>query len=404
MTNNLGNLRDRSRDRMPSVIADLRAKALQRAPEAVAQREAGYSIRNHMDVTVVRIYEEIWANGVNAEDFARDLDQITTPRIEVQINSPGGDVFDGVAIYNALRTHPAHVTTRVDGVAASIASVIAQAGDRRVVLSSGQVMVHNAWALTIGDRRDHAEMRDLLEQQDDIIAGIYASRSGRSKAHFRRLMDAETWLAGRSIVDEGLADEVVDPPRQDVSAAELASVLAEARRHLDDHERREAEAKAILNAEYERFKNFQARAELAEVHERFCDFVEHERKLRASRLVYVDAGPPIPEIADAAESMLRICARELGIDPPPLIWMMAETPAQAAWAAERPREWPHIFTDRRLYGAFHEHTGTVWCRSDLTLDRTLTTVAHEVRHAAGGDEDEAQAYEARWRNTLPTPN
>lgn len=209
----LSTLRSRLRARLPDAIADLRSKVSDHAPDALGQREAGYRIANAAgDEAVIRIYDEIWFLGVNADDFVRDLQDVTAPRIRVEINSPGGDVFDGIAIYNALRTHPAHITTRVDGIAASIASVIAQAGDTRIMLGASQMMIHNAWGMTVGDHRDHDDMRALLEQQDDIIAGIYASRSGGSREHFRTLMDAETWLSDERAVAEGLADELVDPP------------------------------------------------------------------------------------------------------------------------------------------------------------------------------------------------
>jgi ATP-dependent protease ClpP protease subunit len=209
----LSSLRAKMRARLPDAIGELRQLAQDHAPDF--KREPGYTINNATsDEAVVRIYDEIWFLGVNAVDFVRDLDTITAPRMRVEINSPGGDVFDGIAIYNALRTHPAHVTTRVDGIAASIASVIAQAGDRRIMLSSSQMMIHNAWGMTVGDHQDHAEMSALLAQQDDIIAGIYASRSGGDKDNFRTLMDAETWLSDQRAVDEGLADEVIEPDRK----------------------------------------------------------------------------------------------------------------------------------------------------------------------------------------------
>lgn len=204
----LDDIRNGMRSHMPDVIAGLRAKAADHAPIA---REAGYSIRNEADEAVVRIYDEIWFLGVNALDLAADLDGITAPNIRVEINSPGGDVWDGVAIYNALRAHPAKVTTRVDGIAASIASVIAQAGDHRVMLGGSQMMIHNAWGLTVGDHGDHEDMAAMLMHQDDVIAGIYAQRSGGTKDQFKALMDAETWLTAEAAVELGLADEVIDP-------------------------------------------------------------------------------------------------------------------------------------------------------------------------------------------------
>ena len=230
----LNALRKQLHARLPDVIGDLRTRAANHGPDV--PREAGFTIRDAADddtVAVVRIYDEIWWLGVSADDLVRQLDGIDKPSIRVEINSPGGDVFDGIAIYNALRAHPAEVETRVDGVAASIASVIAQAGDRRVVMGAGQVMVHNAWGVTIGDAGEHDEMADLLRQQDEVIAGIYARRSGRDIDNFRQLMAAETWLTAEQAVAEGLADEVVDPPSKTSSASSRATLHDEIREAVD---------------------------------------------------------------------------------------------------------------------------------------------------------------------------
>jgi ATP-dependent protease ClpP protease subunit len=173
-----------------------------------------YSISNKAgDVAEVRIYDEIGWFGITAEDFVKDLDDITASKMTVAINCPGGDVFDGIAIYNALRTHPAEVTTRVDSLAASIASVIAQAGDERIILTGGQMMIHDAWGLAMGNADDMREMADLLEKQSTNIANIYANRSGKDASHYRELMAKESWFDDEESVTEGLADEVVDPSK-----------------------------------------------------------------------------------------------------------------------------------------------------------------------------------------------
>lgn len=196
-----------------SEIAALRAKMRERLPRASAR---WYDIRNEADasVAVVRIYSEIGYFGVTADDFAQDLAKISTPEIEVQINSPGGEVWDGIAIYNALRMHPAKVTTRVDGMAASIASVIAQAGDRRIMVAASQMVVHDAWGLCVGPAADMREFADLLDQQSEVIADIYAERSGRSAEEMRALMRDETWFKDQEAVDAGLADEIFTPERK----------------------------------------------------------------------------------------------------------------------------------------------------------------------------------------------
>lgn len=193
-----------------------------------ARAGSWYDIRNKDgDVAEIRIYEEIhWFWGIGAEEFAQELDEITAPEILCMINSPGGDVFDGVAIYNALRAHPAKVTTRVDGIAASVASVIAQAGDHRVMLTGAQMMIHEAWGLVIGDAGDMREYADLLDRQNDNIAGIYGRRADKDQAHFRELMMSDKWFNADETVDEGLADEVVDlPPNADKATDKSRNTL-----------------------------------------------------------------------------------------------------------------------------------------------------------------------------------
>lgn len=195
------------RARVRDMVAALRAKAADHAPEAAICAAEGLTVHNIAGETaVLRLYDEVSYWGISALDVVAELDRVTAPSIRVEINSPGGDVFDGIAIYNALRSHPATVTTQVDGLAASIASVIVQAGDTRIVQPAGQLMIHNAWGRTRGDRDDHSDMARLLEQQDNVIAGIYAARSGRDLDEFRALMDAETWLTGDAAVALGLAD------------------------------------------------------------------------------------------------------------------------------------------------------------------------------------------------------
>jgi ATP-dependent protease ClpP protease subunit len=221
------------RAQMPDVIANLRAKAAEHV--TAPKREAGYTIHNAAgDEAVVRIYDEIWWLGVNAQDLTSDLDGITAPVIRVEINSPGGDVFDGIAIYNALRTHPSRIVTRVDGLAASIASVIAQAGDHRIMVDSSQMMIHNAWGMVVGNKSDHEEMASLLQQQDEVIAGIYAANSSQDAAHFLGLMNAETWLTAERAVAEGLADEVLIPERNEAPKDKLITKIASAVSAVDD--------------------------------------------------------------------------------------------------------------------------------------------------------------------------
>lgn len=215
------------RAQLPSIVAELRARAERHAPEAAVCASDGLTVTNAAgDEAVMRIYDEISFFGITASDVADELDKITASSLRVEINSPGGSVFDGIAIYNALRAHPATVTTRVDGLAGSIASVIAQAGDVRVMQPSAQMMIHRASGLTVGNADDHQDMAAVLEQQDEVIAGIYAERSGRDVEEFRQLMADDTWLTDRATVDLGLADVVAKNAPKNVATRPANTVTA----------------------------------------------------------------------------------------------------------------------------------------------------------------------------------
>lgn len=193
-------------------LNQMRRRVLDRMPRGGRR---WYDIRNQGSKATIRLYDEIGFWGVTEEDFAQDLDQITADEIEVQISSDGGDVFAGIAIYNLLRMHSARVTTRVDGLAASIASVIVQAGDHRVMVGSSQQMIHPAWGVAIGPASEMREFADLLDKQTDVIAGIYAERSGQDLEVWRdKLAGPDVWMTADEAVEAGLADEVLTPPRQ----------------------------------------------------------------------------------------------------------------------------------------------------------------------------------------------
>lgn len=159
----------------------------------------------------IHIYDEIGFMGKTAQEFIRDLEEIEGP-IDLHLNSPGGEVFDGVAIYNTLLARDG-VDVYIDGIAASIASVIAMAGENVYISPSAQFMVHNAFAMACGDAEDMREMANRLESNTANIAKIYAARTGQTAEHWLKLMDQETWFVGQEAVDAGLADKVVQSGR-----------------------------------------------------------------------------------------------------------------------------------------------------------------------------------------------
>lgn len=166
----------------------------------------------------VMLYDEIGFGGVTAADFARELQAITANSLDVRISSPGGEVCDGLAIYESIKRHPAHVTVYVDGMAASAASFIAQAGDRIVMGRNSQMMIHDAIGLAVGNATEVAELVTVLNKLSDNIADIYAQRAGGTPAMWRKRMRAETWYTAKEAVAAGLADEV--------SSGETASAAA----------------------------------------------------------------------------------------------------------------------------------------------------------------------------------
>jgi len=169
-----------------------------------------FSIVNRADVAEVLLYEDIAASSSGS--FVRQLKAIEAPQITVRINSSGGNVFDAIAMSNALRDHPARVTTVVDGLAASAASFIATAGDEVIMNRNSELMIHNPKAVMAGGSSEMRSIADRLDAVRDNIASMYAAKAGGSVDQWRDLMSAETWFSADEAVQVGLADRVSDQP------------------------------------------------------------------------------------------------------------------------------------------------------------------------------------------------
>jgi ATP-dependent protease ClpP protease subunit len=156
--------------------------------------------------TQVNIFDEISWWGISAQEFVDELAGISGA-IEVHINSPGGDAFDGITIYNALAAR-GDVVTVVDGLAASAASVIAMAGQQRIMSPGSMMMIHDALALCIGNAADMRETAQLLDKVSDNIASVYAAHAGKTAAEWRAAMVAEGWYTAQEAVDSGLAHKL----------------------------------------------------------------------------------------------------------------------------------------------------------------------------------------------------
>jgi len=130
--------------------------------------------------------------------------------ITVHVNSPGGDVFEGLAIYHTLKSRKGKTCVQVDSLAASVASVIAMAGDEITIAPGGMMMIHDAWAICVGNEQDMNEMGSLLGKASAVLSGIYAAQGGGTPDHWRDLMRAETWYSASEAVEAGLVSSVLD--------------------------------------------------------------------------------------------------------------------------------------------------------------------------------------------------
>ncbi len=207
--------------RLPEVCAFHHdEEALERwNPGIVAQQTP----ENTITVLDVIGADPLSGGGVTAKRVAAALREIGNTEVFVDINSPGGDFFEGVAIYNALRAHPAKVTVRVLGVAASAASVIAMAADVMQIGKASFLMVHNAWVLAVGNRHDLADAVKMLEPFDAAMASVYSDRAGVDLAKAAGWMDSETWFNGTEAIEAGLADGLLPA---DVTTEDAAKACA----------------------------------------------------------------------------------------------------------------------------------------------------------------------------------
>lgn len=182
----------------------------------------------------ILLYDEIGYWGVTAKNFAATLAGIDASSITVRINSPGGDVFDGLAIYNSLKAHPANINTVVEGLAASAASFIMLAGDNVTMAENSLVMIHKAWAFGIGNADDMTALAGTLSKIDGQIAGMYSAKNGKGSDENLAAMAAETWMTSAEAMEFGLVDSIVgddpeEPDEADAKAKASQSVRAAAR-------------------------------------------------------------------------------------------------------------------------------------------------------------------------------
>lgn len=160
----------------------------------------------------IYIYDEIGGWGISARRFTEDLISLgNLSHINLHIHSPGGEVFDGIAIYNQLKNHSATITVFIDGLAASMASVIAMVGDTVIMPKNAMMMIHKPWGVSWGDANDMREYADLLDKLENVLIPAYVAKTGKTTEEITAMLEQETWLDGDECVEHGFADKVIEP-------------------------------------------------------------------------------------------------------------------------------------------------------------------------------------------------
>lgn len=208
--------------KLPRNYLKARQALIETAPTAkaiVATNAAG--------VSRINIYDDIGPWGVTSEDFATAFNTLESSDgdVHVHINSPGGDVYDGLAIYHTLKHSTANVIVHVDGLAASAASFIAMAGNEVIMGRNSRMMIHDASTIVYGNAADMRETADWLDEESDNIADIYAQRAGGDVGDWRATMIGEKWYSASEAIDAGLADTVEGAPVEDKISSVASSIF-----------------------------------------------------------------------------------------------------------------------------------------------------------------------------------
>ena len=162
------------------------------------------------DIVDIYIFDEIGAFGLNAQSFIEEIKEFKNSPINLHINCVGGDVFDGMAIYNILKKRTAETTVYIEGIAASMGSVIALAADKVVMAENSLFMIHNAWGGAMGESKELKKTANLLEKISNEIADIYIKKTNLPYDEVKEMMDEETWLNADEALELGFIDSISD--------------------------------------------------------------------------------------------------------------------------------------------------------------------------------------------------
>lgn len=195
------------------------SRAMNRRPAAMGVGSVRVNAAD--DAADVYIYGDIggWWDGIQPDDIAREIAALDVATLNVHVNSPGGIVFDGIAIYNAFAAHSANVVMHIEGIAASIASVIVMAGDEIRIGESANMMIHKPWSFMIGDADDMRTEADILDSLEQSIVDIYTARTDNDADQVKAWLKAETWFRGQQAVDNSFADTITPNKKKEKKAA-----------------------------------------------------------------------------------------------------------------------------------------------------------------------------------------
>ncbi len=204
-----------------------------------------YQIKAAKEKTAeIMIYDEIgesyWGEGITAKQFVKDLQALgVLDLITLRINSPGGNVFDAFAIYNALVRNPARVETEIDGMALSAASIVALAGEDVRMASNAMLMIHNPWGMVMGEAAEMRKAAEMLDKMRDNLADVYMTKTKQTVEQVQTWMDAETWFTAEDAAAAGFIDRITESyaiaARFDLSRYQRVPQAVLALRHARDH-------------------------------------------------------------------------------------------------------------------------------------------------------------------------
>jgi len=215
--------------RMSQLQKPLKKKTMKTQPNNwYAMEQKSDAEGNSTSDAEIYIYDEIGGWGVTANDFIASLESLNeVETINLRVNSPGGSIIEGNVIFNALKRHAASVTVYIDGLAASMASVIAMAGDQIIMADNALLMIHNPWTVSIGDSEQLRKDADLMDKMKSAIVNAYG-RSNYDADELTALMDDTTWLTADEALEAGFIDRIETGMKAAASLADMQAVAAKA--------------------------------------------------------------------------------------------------------------------------------------------------------------------------------